>query len=67
MQAYNLLRDQVFAHTRAYDPKLLAKIGMNVDSATVWKAICWDDFALVDDSGSRFLTVRFLCMLRYVW
>lgn len=32
-ETYNLLRDRMFTHTRAYDPELLVKIGMDVDFA----------------------------------
>jgi hypothetical protein len=31
IQAYRMLKDRSFAHTRAYDPELLQKIGMDVD------------------------------------
>uniref|UniRef100_A0A0D9YRS4 Uncharacterized protein n=1 Tax=Oryza glumipatula TaxID=40148 RepID=A0A0D9YRS4_9ORYZ len=39
MQAYHMLKDRFFAHTRAYDPELLRKIGMNLDFRKVWKAV----------------------------
>lgn len=37
VQTDNLLRDRVFTHTRAYDPELLVKIGMDVDFAVFVK------------------------------
>nr|BAD28925.1 hypothetical protein [Oryza sativa Japonica Group] len=36
MQAYHMLKDRLFAHIRAYDPKLLRKIGMNLDFRKVF-------------------------------
>lgn len=37
VQAYNLLRDRVFTHMRAYNSELLVKIGMDVDFAVFVK------------------------------
>ncbi len=31
LQAYYMSKDREFSHTRAYDPELLKKIGMDVD------------------------------------
>uniref|UniRef100_K4AKP5 Uncharacterized protein n=1 Tax=Setaria italica TaxID=4555 RepID=K4AKP5_SETIT len=38
-QAYTILMDRAFGHTKVYDPELLEKIGMNIDFACVWSAI----------------------------
>lgn len=40
-QAYRMLKDRVFAHTRAYDPELARKIGMDVDFGVIWKTMGW--------------------------
>jgi hypothetical protein len=52
MQAYHMLKDRTFAHTQAYDLKLLRKIGMDVDFRRVWNVVGWEKFAVVDESGS---------------
>nr|AAK13112.1 Hypothetical protein [Oryza sativa Japonica Group] len=64
MQAYYMLKDQIFAHTRAYDPELLKKIGMDVNSHTIWKVVGWQRFAVADEPGSRLLTLQFRGDLR---
>ena len=66
MEAYRMLKDWKFAHTRAYAPQLLLKIGMDADFRTVWKDVGWQKFAEVDELGSRLLTLQFLCTLREV-
>ena len=65
-QGYAILKNQSFAHTRAFDPKLLAKIGMDEDFANVWQAIGWDNFVPIEEYGSRLLTIQFICTLREV-
>jgi hypothetical protein len=45
-------------------PELLKKIGMDVDFRAIWKAVGWQRFAVVDESGSRLLTLQFLCTLK---
>nr|AAX96457.1 hypothetical protein LOC_Os11g16700 [Oryza sativa Japonica Group]ABA92602.1 hypothetical protein LOC_Os11g16700 [Oryza sativa Japonica Group] len=46
-QAYYIMKDRVFAHTRAYDPELLKKIGMDTDFRAIWKAVGWQRFVMV--------------------
>ena len=65
-QAYAMIKHRSFGHTRAFDPDLLEKIGMDVDFAHVWHAVGWDDFVPVEENGSRLLTIQFLCTLREV-
>uniref|UniRef100_K3Z089 Uncharacterized protein n=1 Tax=Setaria italica TaxID=4555 RepID=K3Z089_SETIT len=65
-QAYAILKDRAFGHTKAYEPELLEKIGMDIDFASVWSAIGWDEFSSVEELGSRPLTIQFLCALREV-
>jgi hypothetical protein len=36
-QAYTLLKHRSFCHTKAFDPDLLIKIGIDVDLAQVWE------------------------------
>ena len=43
-QAYAMIKNRSFGHTRAFDPDLLEKTGMDVDFARVWHAIGWDGF-----------------------
>ena len=43
-QAYAMIKNRSFGHTRAFDPDLLEKIGMDVDFARVWHAVGWDSF-----------------------
>ena len=65
-QAYAIIKDRSFVHTRAFDPELLIKTGMYEDFANVWHAIGWDNFIPVEEYGSRLLTIQFLCTLREV-
>ena len=59
-----MIKNRSFGHTRAFDPDLLKKIGMDVDFARVWHAVRWDGFVPVEENSSRLLTIQFLCMLR---
>ena len=65
-QAYAMIKNRSFGHTKAFDPDLLKKIGMGVDFARVWHAVGWDGFVPVEENGSRLLTIQFLCTLREV-
>ena len=65
-QSYNLIKDREFVHMLAYDPILLEKIGMDIEFATIWKAVGWEKVAPVDELGSRLLTIQFLCSLQEV-
>ena len=65
-QAYAMIKNWSFGHTRAFDPELLIKTGMYEDFANVWHAIGWSNFAPVEEYGSRLLTIQFLCNLREV-
>ena len=65
-QAYAMIKNRIFGHTRAFDPDLLEKTGMDVDIARVWHAVGWDGFVPVEENGSRLLTIQFLCTLREV-
>jgi hypothetical protein len=65
-QAYAILKRQDFGHTKAFDPDLLKKTGMDVDFARVWHAVGWDGFMPVEENGSCLLTIQFLCTFREV-
>nr|AAM74467.1 Hypothetical protein similar to putative retroelement [Oryza sativa Japonica Group]AAP53492.2 hypothetical protein LOC_Os10g24380 [Oryza sativa Japonica Group] len=65
-QAYYMLSDQEYAHTREYSPELLKKIGMDVEFRAIWKAVGWQRFAMVDEPSSRLLTLQFLCTLKEI-
>ena len=56
-QAYTMIKNQSFGHTKAFDPDLLEKIGMDVDFARVRHAVGWDGFVPVEENGSRLLTI----------
>jgi hypothetical protein len=65
-QAYALHKCRDFGHTKAFDPDLLVKIGMDIDFAHVCHAIGWDGFVPVKEHSSYVLTILFLCTLRKV-
>ena len=65
-QAYAMIKNRSFGHTRAFDPDLLEKTGMDVDFACVWHAVGWVDFVPIEENGSRLLTIQFLCTLQEV-
>nr|AAL83339.1 Putative polyprotein [Oryza sativa Japonica Group]AAM08728.1 Putative polyprotein [Oryza sativa Japonica Group]AAP51917.1 hypothetical protein LOC_Os10g03180 [Oryza sativa Japonica Group] len=65
-QAYHMLSDREYAHTREYSPKLLKKIDMDVEFCFIWKAVGWQRFAVVDEPSSRLLTLQFLCTLKEI-
>jgi hypothetical protein len=62
-QAYALRKDRVFIHTWDFDPALMEKTGMNLEFASIWLALGWEELALVTELGSRPLTIHFLCSL----
>ena len=47
-QAYAMIKHRSFGHTRAFNPEVLDKIGMDVDFAHVWHAVGWDGFVPVE-------------------
>ena len=65
-QAYTMIKNQSFGHSKAFDPDLLEKIGMDVYCTRVWHAAGWDGFVPVEENGSCLLTIQFLCTLREV-
>nr|ABA98746.1 hypothetical protein LOC_Os12g33500 [Oryza sativa Japonica Group] len=65
-QAYYMLADREYAHTREYSPELIKKIGMDTEFRAIWKAVGWQKFAMVDEPGSRLLTLQFLCTLKEI-
>ena len=64
-QAYVLIKDRVFAHTKDFDSELLESTGMDIDFANIWRAIGWDTLIPITEEGSRSLTIQFLCTLQY--
>ena len=59
-QAYAMIKNRSFGHTRAFEPDLLEITGMDV------VPVGWDHFVPVEENGSRLLTIHFLCTLREV-
>ena len=53
-QAYALLKDRVFAHTKDFDSDFLKSTSMNVDFANIWHAIGWDTFCAYFREGISF-------------
>ena len=39
---------------------------MDVEFRSIWKAIGWQRFAVVDEPGSRLLTLQFMCTLKEI-
>ena len=66
MEAYNLIKNREFDHMLLYDPALLQAIGMDVEFASIWKAIGWEEVDPIWEQGSRLLTIQFLCSLKEV-
>ena len=62
-QAYTMIKNRSFGHTRTFDPDLLKKTGMDVDFARVWHAVGWDVFVPIEENDSRLLTIQFLCTI----
>ena len=56
-QAYAMIKNRSFGHTRSFDPDLLEKTGMDVGFARVWHAVGGDGFVPVEENGSRLLTI----------
>jgi hypothetical protein len=56
-QAYTILKCWDFGHTKAFDPDLLEKTGMDIDFACVWHAIGWEGFVPVEENGSSHPTI----------
>jgi hypothetical protein len=64
IQAYALIKGRVFANTKEFDPDLLDKTGMDSKFNSIWQALGWEDFVLVQEVGSRPTTIQFLCTLQ---
>jgi hypothetical protein len=62
-QAYDIFNNQVFAHTRDFDPTLLEKTCMDFKFTAIWYALGWENFVLVTELGSWPLTILFLSTL----
>ena len=64
LQAYAMIKHRSFGHTRAFNPDLLEKTGMDIDFANVWHAVGWDDFLPAEENGSHLLTILCLYTIR---
>jgi hypothetical protein len=62
-QAYAILNDRVFTHTRDFDPTLLEKTCMDFEFTSIWYALGWEEFVPVTELGSQPLTIQFLYLL----
>jgi hypothetical protein len=63
-QAYTLIMDRVFANTKEFDPHLLDKTSIDSEVNSIWQALGWEDFVLVQEVGSRPTIIQFLCTLQ---
>ncbi len=45
---------------------MLKKISTDVEFHSIWKAVGWQRFAVVDEPSSRLLTLQFLCTLKEI-
>ena len=66
MEAYHLIKDREFEPMPLYDPMLLHAIGMDVEFASIWKVIGWEETDPIWEEGSRLVTIQFLCSLKEV-
>ena len=66
MEAYHLLKNHEFEPMPFYHPMLLQAIGMDVEFASIWKAIGWEKVNPIWEQCSRLLTIQFLCSLKEV-
>jgi hypothetical protein len=56
-QAYAILKHRDFGHTKAINPDLLKKTGMDVDFAHVWHTVGWGGFVPIEENGPHLLTI----------
>ena len=66
MEAYHLIKDLEFEPTPLYDTALFKALGMDVEFASIWKAVGWEEIDPVWEEGSCLLTIQFLCSLKEV-
>ena len=59
-QAFQILKDQTFHHTHAYNHDFLNRIGMITEFQVIFRAIGWENFWWVNEDGCRELTIEFL-------
>ena len=62
-QAFRILQDRTFYHTRAYDHDFLNRIGRITKFQVIFRVIGWENFWRVNEDGCRQLTIEFLFML----
>jgi len=60
---YKQLKTQRLFLTPAYDPALLRSIGMDTEFEIIFKTVGWENVWQIDETGSRLLTLEFLCTL----
>ena len=61
--AFQILKDQIFHHTHAYDHDFLNRTNMIAEFQVIFCAIGWEKFWRVKEDGCRQLTIEFLCTL----
>ena len=62
-QAFQILKDRTFQHTRAYDHNFLNCIAMIPEFQSIFRAIGWEKFWRINEEGCRQPTIEFLCTL----
>ncbi|OEL16156.1 hypothetical protein BAE44_0022825 [Dichanthelium oligosanthes] len=59
-QAFTMLKDQTFKHTRVYDKSLLVSVSFLGDFEEAILSIGWNNFLDISEQGSRLLTLNSL-------
>jgi hypothetical protein len=62
-QAFEILKNQTFQHTRTYDHYFLNRTGKIAEFQVIFHAIGWEKFWHINEEGCRQLTIEFLCTL----
>ena len=62
-QAFQILKNRTFHHTRTYDLDFLNCTGMITEFQVIFHAVGWENFWRVNEDGCRQLTIEFLCTL----
>jgi len=61
--AFKQLKIRRFILTPSYDPTLLCSTGMDTKFEIIFKTVGWENVWQIDETGSRLLTLEFLCTL----
>ena len=62
-QAFQILKDHTFLHTRVYDHDFLNRTGMITEFQNISRTTGWEKFWRIIEEGSRQLVIEFFCTL----